>query len=249
MPHPLLIHDGGTGRELLRRGAPFAQPQWSVLALMQRLSAVADMHRAYIEAGTDIITTNSYALVPFHLSEDDFRTQGDKLATSPENWRNRLSGTAAKNCASPPHCHHHLAPAAPTCLTPRRPRLSPARLLTGRLPMPTCGWPKPKAAPPKSVPCMRWRRTITPSGPPSPSTTSTLQNRHACTVVKASPTLLPPSLTSAPPPTPPLPKPGVPPEPISSAVVAASAPNILLPSPPGATAKPSPNNRNIRKKS
>lgn len=249
MPHPLLIHDGGTGRELLRRGAPFAQPQWSVLALMQRPSAVADMHRAYIEAGTDIITTNSYALVPFHLSEDDFRTQGDKLAASPENWRSRLSGTAAKNCASPPHCHHHLAPAAPTCLTPRRPRLSPAHLLTGRLSMPTCGWPKPKAAPPKSVPCMRWRHAITPSGPPSPSTTSTLPNRHVCTVVKASPTLLPPSLTSAPPPTPPLPKPGVPPEPISSAVVAASAPNILLPSPPGATAKPSPNNRNIRKKS
>lgn len=80
MPHPLLILDGGMGRELLRRGAPFAQPQWSALALMQQPSAVADVHRVYIEAGADIITTNSYALVPFHIGEDDFRTQGNKLA-------------------------------------------------------------------------------------------------------------------------------------------------------------------------
>ena len=57
MPHPLLILDGGMGRELLRRGAPFAQPQWSALALMQQPSAVADVHRAYIDAGADIITT------------------------------------------------------------------------------------------------------------------------------------------------------------------------------------------------
>ena len=88
MPHPLLILDGGMGRELLRRGAPFAQPQWSALALMQQPSAVADVHRAYIEAGADIITTNSYALVPFHIGEDDFRSQGSKLA--------RLAGELAQ---------------------------------------------------------------------------------------------------------------------------------------------------------
>jgi homocysteine S-methyltransferase family protein len=92
MPYPLLILDGGMGRELLRRGAPFAQPQWSALALMQQPAAVADVHRAYIEAGADIITTNSYALVPFHIGEDDFRLQGGKLAT--------LAGQLARQAVS-----------------------------------------------------------------------------------------------------------------------------------------------------
>ena len=34
----VLILDGGMGRELLRRGAPFAQPEWSALALLALLS-------------------------------------------------------------------------------------------------------------------------------------------------------------------------------------------------------------------
>ena len=92
MPQPLLILDGGMGRELLRRGAPFAQPQWSALALMRQPSAVAAVHRAYIDAGADIITTNSYALVPFHIGDDDFRTQGGTLAA--------LAGQLARQAVS-----------------------------------------------------------------------------------------------------------------------------------------------------
>ena len=92
MSYPLLILDGGMGRELLRRGAPFAQPQWSALALMQQPSAVADVHSAYIKAGADIITTNSYALIPFHIGADNFRAQGGKLAT--------LAGQLARQAVS-----------------------------------------------------------------------------------------------------------------------------------------------------
>ena len=35
MEHQTLILDGGMGRELQRRGAPFRQPEWSALALME----------------------------------------------------------------------------------------------------------------------------------------------------------------------------------------------------------------------
>lgn len=74
------ILDGGTGRELARIGAPFRQPEWSALALIEAPHFVGEVHRAYIAAGADIITTNSYAVVPFHIGETRFATQGAALA-------------------------------------------------------------------------------------------------------------------------------------------------------------------------
>jgi S-methylmethionine-dependent homocysteine/selenocysteine methylase len=80
MSAPLLILDGGTGRELARRGAPFRQPEWSALALIEGPQFVSAVHAAYVEAGADVITTNSYALVPFHIGEERFAAEGAKLA-------------------------------------------------------------------------------------------------------------------------------------------------------------------------
>ncbi len=77
---PLLILDGGTGRELARQGAPFRQPEWSALALLEGPQFVSQVHQAYLAAGADLITTNSYALVPFHLGESRFADQGARLA-------------------------------------------------------------------------------------------------------------------------------------------------------------------------
>jgi len=80
MSHPLLILDGGTGRELARLGAPFRQPEWSALALMEGPNFVSAVHRGYAAAGADVITTNSYALVPFHIGDDRFAAEGAALA-------------------------------------------------------------------------------------------------------------------------------------------------------------------------
>lgn len=80
MTHPLLVLDGGMSRELLRLGAPFAQPEWSALALLEAPAFVQDVHAAFIAAGADIITSNSYALVPFHIGEDRFRARAQELA-------------------------------------------------------------------------------------------------------------------------------------------------------------------------
>ena len=80
MTHPLHLLDGGMGRELLRRGAPFAQPEWSALALMQAPATVQEVHAAYIAAGAETLTTNSYALVPFHIGEERFRARAGELA-------------------------------------------------------------------------------------------------------------------------------------------------------------------------
>ncbi len=77
---PQLILDGGTGRELARLGAPFRQPEWSALALIEGPAFVSAVHRAYVAAGADIITTNSYAVVPFHIGEARFAADGAALA-------------------------------------------------------------------------------------------------------------------------------------------------------------------------
>lgn len=76
---PLIILDGGMGRELHRRNAPFRQPEWSALALMETPEIVRDVHLDYIQAGANVITTNSYAVVPFHIGER-FYHQGETLA-------------------------------------------------------------------------------------------------------------------------------------------------------------------------
>ena len=75
-----VILDGGMGRELQRRGAPFRQPEWSALALIEAPQYVLQAHQAFIRAGARIITSNSYAVVPFHIGEQRFAEHGLALA-------------------------------------------------------------------------------------------------------------------------------------------------------------------------
>lgn len=86
-----VILDGGMGRELQRRGAPFRQPEWSALALSEAPQAVEAVHTAYIESGANVITTNSYAVVPFHIGEERFAAEGQALAA--------LAGELARRAA------------------------------------------------------------------------------------------------------------------------------------------------------
>jgi S-methylmethionine-dependent homocysteine/selenocysteine methylase len=86
-----ILLDGGMGRQLARMGAPFRQPEWSALALMEAPEMVAEAHRQFIDAGAEVITTNSYALVPFHIGEDRFASDGARLAD--------LSGRLARQAA------------------------------------------------------------------------------------------------------------------------------------------------------
>lgn len=91
MTHAVKILDGGMGRELKRIGAPFQQPEWSALALLEGPQFVAQAHDAFIRSGAQIITTNSYAVVPFHIGQERFNAQGLALA--------RLAGQLARQSA------------------------------------------------------------------------------------------------------------------------------------------------------
>ncbi len=98
MPDPALtILDGGMGRELLRIGAPFQQPEWSALALIEAPEYVRRAHASFIAAGADIITTNSYAVVPFHIGEERFVAEGQRLA----DLAGRLAREAAEAASRP----------------------------------------------------------------------------------------------------------------------------------------------------
>ena len=79
MQNDLLILDGGMGRQLEKMGAPFRQPEWSALALLEAPEYVSKVHDEFIAAGVDIITTNAYALIPFHIGEETFREKGYEL--------------------------------------------------------------------------------------------------------------------------------------------------------------------------
>jgi len=94
---PLIVLDGGTGRELMRLGAPFRQPEWSALALMQAPEYVTEVHRRFVAAGAEVITTNSYALVPFHIGAERFQREGRGLA----DLAGRLARSAAHEAQHP----------------------------------------------------------------------------------------------------------------------------------------------------
>ncbi len=67
------------GRELERIGAPFRQPEWSALALIETPDMVTQTHQNFIDAGAQIITTNAYAVIPHHIGEERFKSDGRKL--------------------------------------------------------------------------------------------------------------------------------------------------------------------------
>lgn len=89
----ITILDGGMSRELMRLNAPFKQPEWSALSLYEKPSAVQQVHEDFIANGAEVITTNSYAVVPFHIGENRFHADGKMLA----DLAGRLAKQAVKN--------------------------------------------------------------------------------------------------------------------------------------------------------
>lgn len=56
----ITILDGGLGQELRARAPEVDTALWSAQFLLDAPEAVRDVHRSYIDAGADVITTNSY---------------------------------------------------------------------------------------------------------------------------------------------------------------------------------------------
>lgn len=116
----LTVLDGGLGRELKEIGAPFSQPLWSAQALMEAPQYVAMAHQRFIDAGAEIIITNAYACVPFHLGDKLYQEQGSRLA--------QLSAEIARTVADDCKNRVQVAGCIPPAMGSYRPDLFDAEL-------------------------------------------------------------------------------------------------------------------------
>ncbi len=69
MSKKLKVLDGGMGAELIARGIMPSSGLWSARALLDSPEAVMEVHRDYIKAGAEVITTNSYSTIPSYLTK------------------------------------------------------------------------------------------------------------------------------------------------------------------------------------
>ena len=77
-----VVLDGAMGTELERLGAPMHDAVWCAKALEDYPDLVREVHRTYIEAGADVITTNTYASARHSLEPGGL---GDRV----EEWNAR----------------------------------------------------------------------------------------------------------------------------------------------------------------
>ena len=59
-PGPPIVLDGATGTEIERLGGPLRAPLWSAQALLDDPSLVRRIHGAYLDAGAQVLTSNSF---------------------------------------------------------------------------------------------------------------------------------------------------------------------------------------------
>jgi S-methylmethionine-dependent homocysteine/selenocysteine methylase len=87
----ITIMDGGMGGELLRRSTTAPTGLWSAQALIDSPETVALTHRAYIDAGSRFITSNSYSSIPSYLSKAGLEERYQELTA--------LAGELARSAA------------------------------------------------------------------------------------------------------------------------------------------------------
>lgn len=63
----VVLLDGGVGTEIQRQGAPMSTALWCAEANLSHPSIVRDVHRAYLAAGAEIVTANTFASSPLLL--------------------------------------------------------------------------------------------------------------------------------------------------------------------------------------
>jgi homocysteine S-methyltransferase len=73
----VVVLDGGLATELERRGADLRDPLWSAKVLVEEPERIVDVHRAYIDAGADVVITASY-----QASFEGLRARGFDDATA-----------------------------------------------------------------------------------------------------------------------------------------------------------------------
>lgn len=75
----IVIKDGGMGTEILRRGQKTTLPLWSAEVLMTNPNIVKKIHKDYIDAGAQIITTNTFRTTERTLAKKNIHGKAGEL--------------------------------------------------------------------------------------------------------------------------------------------------------------------------
>jgi homocysteine S-methyltransferase len=86
----LHVLDGGMATELERKGFNLSGPLWSAHVLESSPDAIADVHRAYLEAGADCLLTASY-----QVSAEGFQKIGYDAPSAADAAANALRASVA----------------------------------------------------------------------------------------------------------------------------------------------------------
>ena len=66
----IILKDGGSGQELIRRSSMPPHPLWSVKVMMEEPEHVQAVHEDFIRAGARLITLNNYTATPERLARE-----------------------------------------------------------------------------------------------------------------------------------------------------------------------------------
>jgi len=120
---PIIILDGATGTELSRRGVDVSLPLWSAHAVLEAPEVLEQVHRDYLEAGADAITTCTFrterwTMRKVGLSDDEARAVTMKAVEIARRARDAVKPEAAifGSVAPLEDCYRpELAPDEATC--------------------------------------------------------------------------------------------------------------------------------------
>jgi homocysteine S-methyltransferase len=79
-PRPIIL-DGATGTELERRGVNTSTPIWSAMALLDAQAIVEQVHRDYLDAGAEVIITNTFRTHRHNLEKVGMGDEATRLTT------------------------------------------------------------------------------------------------------------------------------------------------------------------------
>ena len=88
----VIIMDGGTGTEIRRRGVSLGKKTWSGEPLLTSPDTIREIHEDYIQAGADIIITNTFSTSRAKLAQGGLSDHASDL--------NRLAQEARENVES-----------------------------------------------------------------------------------------------------------------------------------------------------
>ena len=66
----VILKDGGTGQELIKRSSMPPHPLWSAKVMMEEPEVVQGVHEDFIRAGARMITLNTYSATPERLARE-----------------------------------------------------------------------------------------------------------------------------------------------------------------------------------